>query len=143
MSVLKRILVTDGNVGFLAGGGLVMLVAVGVLILVFGAPSALAAAVALLAPIAVLWPAALLWAVAVRRVLESAPQVPGRVTRARVTWRGLLFVDFVYVVAGTELRASNAFMPRSRATRLRPDRIVNVAVSRSTFPGPLIVDPYV
>lgn len=139
---MRRVFATDGNVGFLAGGGLVMFLMVLLLLVVLGAPSALSGLVALLATVAVLWPAALIWALSIYRVLDTAPRVPGRILGSRVTWRGLLVVDFVYVVAGSERRASNIFMPRSKASRLRPDQIVRVAVPTSAFPGPLILDAY-
>ncbi len=119
-----------------------MLITVGTLLAVWGAPSGRSLLVALVAPVAVLWPAALIWALSIRRALRLAPQVPGRIVETRLTWRGLLSVDFVYVVQGVEVKATNSFMPRSAAMRLEADQIVNVAVSRTPFPGPLIVDVY-
>jgi hypothetical protein len=121
-----RILATDGHVAFLISMGL----------------DHAWHWVTVFAPQVLLVVPALLWARSIQAVFRRGVAVSGTVTRQRVGLYGLLVIEFSYLAEGRECRNSNHFVPLAPSKLLKPGTAIEVLLSDSRFPGPLVRDAY-
>jgi hypothetical protein len=98
--------------------------------------------VTVFAPQVLLVVPALLWARSIQAVFRRGVAVSGTVTRQRVGLYGLLVIEFSYLAEGRECRNSNHFVPLAPSKLLKPGTAIEVLLSDSRFPGPLVRDAY-
>jgi hypothetical protein len=146
-----RILATDGHVAFLISMGLGLTVCLALLWALAGttrvygfssSPNHAWHWVTVFAPQVLLVVPALLWARSIQAVFRRGVAVSGTVTRQRVGLYGLLVIEFSYLAEGRECRNSNHFVPLAPSKLLKPGTAIEVLLSDSRFPGPLVRDAY-